>query len=99
VVEYVLLQHCNVCAVFYSLRSLCPAVDPEIHQGVLTGHRDAVWDLAIHPTTGLLLSCGADGSCRLWNHTQSSPMVQEFVAEERKLVASVLACLLLGKVN
>ena len=65
-------------------------IDPEIHQGVLTGHRDAVWDLSVHPTTGLLLSCAADGSCRLWNHTQSSPLVREFVSEQRKLIIPVL---------
>lgn len=61
-------------------------LDPDIHQGVLTAHRDAVWDLVVHPTTGRLLSCAADGTCRLWDHTQSTPMLQEFVAEQSMYV-------------
>ncbi len=57
------------------------AVDPSVHQGVLQGHSDAIWDLAIHPTTGLLLSCAADGTCRLWNHQLTSPQIKLFQAE------------------
>ena len=46
------------------------------------GHTDAVWDLALHPTTGYILSCSADGSCRLWNHRQTSAQVREFRTEK-----------------
>ena len=55
--------------------------DPEEHQGVLQGHSDAIWDLAVHHKSGLLLSCSADGSVRLWNHTLTSPQVKQFDAE------------------
>lgn len=55
--------------------------DPEIHRGVLQGHTDAIWDLAVHPKSGLLLSCAADGTCRLWNHTLTSPQLKLFQAE------------------
>lgn len=55
--------------------------DPNTHHGVLAGHKDAVWDLGVHPTTGYLLSCSADGSCRLWNHHQVNPLVREFLTE------------------
>ena len=55
--------------------------DPEIHRGVLQGHTDAIWDLAVHAKTGLLLSCAADGTCRLWNHTLTSPQIKLFQAE------------------
>ena len=74
---------------YYSLSlslSLSPSLslsnsDPEEHRGVLQGHSDAVWDLAVHPKSGLLLSCGADGSVRLWNHTLTSPQVKLFETE------------------
>ena len=50
--------------------------DPFVSQGALTGHTDAVRELAMHPSMGLLLSCSADGTCRLWNRQQqSSPEV------------------------
>lgn len=63
-----------------------PLSDPDLHQGVLTGHSDTVWGLAVHNTTGLLLSCGGDGTCRLWDHHQTSPQVQCFQTEESELV-------------
>lgn len=56
--------------------------DPEEHRGVLQGHSDAIWDMAVHPKTGLILSCSADGTVRLWNHTLTSPQVKLFEAEE-----------------
>ncbi len=55
--------------------------DSKIHQGVLFGHTDAVWDLCVHPVTGYLLSSAADGSCRLWNHHQTSAQIREFRTE------------------
>lgn len=57
-------------------------LDAEVHQGVLIGHTNAVWDLAVHSSTGFLLSCASDGSCRLWNHRQTSPQVGEFRTEQ-----------------
>ena len=65
-------------------------VDPDIHQGVLQGHTDVVWDLAVHPTTGFVLSCGADGSCRLWNHHQTSPQIREFRTEQSKYLSKLV---------
>ena len=59
----------------------CTHTDPDVHRGVLQGHSDAIWDLAVHSKLGLLLSCAADGTCRLWNHTQTSPQVKLFQAE------------------
>jgi striatin 1/3/4 len=55
--------------------------DPEEHRGVLQGHTDAIWDLAVHPKTSLILSCAADGTVRLWNHTLTSPLVKLLDAE------------------
>lgn len=50
--------------------------DPCVSQGALAGHTDAVWDLAMHPSLSLLLSCSADGTCRLWStQQQTSPEV------------------------
>ena len=56
-------------------------IDPEVHRGVLQGHTDAIWGLAVH-SNGLLLSCGADGTCRLWNHQLTSPQVKLFRPEQ-----------------
>ena len=50
--------------------------DPCVSQSALAGHTDAVWDLAMHPSLSLLLSCSADGTCRLWStQQQTSPEV------------------------
>lgn len=65
-----------------SYLTLSLLADPDIHQGVLSGHTDAVWGLVVHSSTGLVLSCAADGSCRLWDHHQTSPQIKEFRVEE-----------------
>ena len=75
------------------LSSFLPSPDPDLHQGVLIGHTDAVWELVVHSSTGLVLSAAADGTCRLWDHHQTSPQVMEFRAEESECVAVVCAIL------
>ncbi|XP_069738629.1 striatin-4, partial [Phaenicophaeus curvirostris] len=40
--------------------------DPGVQRGVLSGHSDAVWALALAAAGDLLASCSADGSVRLW---------------------------------
>ena len=57
-------------------------VDPQLNMGELKGHTDAIWDLAIHPTSGLLLSCASDGTCRLWNHQATNPHLKLYQAED-----------------
>ena len=53
--------------------------ESDIHHGILEGHTDAVWDLAVHSSSGSLLSCSADGTCRLWSRQLSE--VKCFQAE------------------
>jgi striatin 1/3/4 len=36
-------------------------------KGVLVGHTDAVWDLALVRDEGVLVSCGADGVVKVWD--------------------------------
>ena len=43
-----------------------PSADPAVLGGVLRGHEDAVWALALDAAGRRLLSCSADGSVRLW---------------------------------
>ena len=61
-----------------------PAPDPQLSMGELKGHTDAIWDLAVHPTSGLLLSCASDGTCRLWNHQLTNPQIKLYQVEESK---------------
>ena len=42
-------------------------VDAKIHQGILKGHTDAVWDLTVHRDRDLLATASSDGTCKLWN--------------------------------
>ena len=58
--------------------------------GELKGHTDAIWDLAIHPTSGVLLSCASDGTCRLWNHKATNPQLKLYQAEESQSLISAL---------
>ena len=48
----------------------------------LTGHTNAVWDLAIHHQQNHLLSCSADGTCRLWNPIVKVPIVNTYSASK-----------------
>jgi len=47
----------------------------------LVSHTDAVWDLAYQIDTDRLLSCSADGTCKLWN---PNPLVQSPLLESYK---------------
>ena len=64
--------------------------NPSVDKGSFKGHSDAVWDLAMHPRLGLLLSCSSDRTCQLWNRWQSSSEVTCIpYAEELGLPTSV----------
>ena len=43
------------------------AFDATRSKGVLIGHTDAVWDLALVRDEGVLVSCGADGAVKVWD--------------------------------
>jgi WD40 repeat protein len=34
---------------------------------VLRGHKDAIWDVALHPTISLVLTASADETIKLWD--------------------------------
>jgi len=55
--------------------------DPSVAGETLVAHTDAVWDLAVQPETDRLLSCSADGTCRLWNPELKSPLLCTYKAE------------------
>ena len=56
-------------------------VDPKIHQGILKGHTDAVWDLVVHQNRDLLATCSSDGSCKIWNWRSSDEPVLSLSAD------------------
>lgn len=41
-------------------------------RGLLVGHTDAVWDLALARDENTLISCGAEGSVKVWDVSASS---------------------------
>eukprot|EP00013_Stygamoeba_regulata_P005457 CAMPEP_0177635200 /NCGR_PEP_ID=MMETSP0447-20121125/3776_1 /TAXON_ID=0 /ORGANISM="Stygamoeba regulata, Strain BSH-02190019" /LENGTH=219 /DNA_ID=CAMNT_0019136975 /DNA_START=29 /DNA_END=688 /DNA_ORIENTATION=+ len=41
----------------------------------MTGHTDAVWGVACHPTEDLAVSCSADGTVKVWRPLEHSPLV------------------------
>lgn len=43
------------------------AFDATRSKGILIGHTDAVWDLALVRDEGVLVSCGADGAVKVWD--------------------------------
>lgn len=47
-------------------------IDTDIQRGSLDGHTDAIWGLVLNQSNGLLISCGADGQCILWDPVNSS---------------------------
>ena len=55
--------------------------DPNICGETFTAHTDAVWDLAYHIDTDHLLSCSADGTCKLWNPSSKTPLVESYTHE------------------
>lgn len=56
-------------------------VDPKIHQGILKGHTDAVWDLVVHRDRDLLATCSSDGTCKIWNWKASHEPVISLTAD------------------
>ncbi|KAJ2009562.1 1,2-dihydroxy-3-keto-5-methylthiopentene dioxygenase [Coemansia thaxteri] len=57
----------------------------------LSGHSDAVWDLALAPGAGLLASVAADASCRLWSteaRHSSEPERARFVRQSSAALSS-----------
>lgn len=47
---------------------------------VMTGHTDAVWDVRAHlyyPTSPLTVTCGADGTVRVWNGTSLAETMKD----------------------
>ncbi|XP_057316600.1 striatin-3-like isoform X2 [Hydractinia symbiolongicarpus] len=55
--------------------------DPNLFGETLVAHTDAVWDLAYHIDTDYLLSCSADGACKLWNPSSKSPLLESYSCE------------------
>jgi striatin 1/3/4 len=43
--------------------------NPSRSRGVLVGHTDAVWDLALTREDSILISCGAEGLVKVWSLT------------------------------
>ena len=58
--------------------------DSENLSGILVGHTDAVWDLAVQTGSLQLLSASADGTCRLWSPTLKSPLLNNYIPEQGK---------------
>ena len=56
-------------------------IDPKIHQGLLKGHTDAVWDLVVHRDRDLLATSSADGTCKIWNWRSSHDPVMSLSAD------------------
>lgn len=51
--------------------------------GILSGHTDAVWNVAVHPDTEHAISCSADGTCKLWKPSyMTTPLIATFTANE-----------------
>ena len=78
-------------------------LEPNIFGETLIAHTDAVWDLAYQIDTDQLLSCSADGTCKLWNPSVKSPLIESYTCEgtllqhsfSRKMQLSLQKCLLL----
>ena len=56
-------------------------LDPHLIGETLVAHTDAVWDLAYHIDTDHLLSCSADGTCKLWNPSLKTPLIASYSSE------------------
>jgi striatin 1/3/4 len=41
--------------------------NPSRNRGVLVGHTDAVWDIALAREDSVLVSCGAEGTVKVWS--------------------------------
>ncbi|RDD39346.1 Striatin-3 [Trichoplax sp. H2] len=73
-----------------SKRNMQPEIEPlytyrghRIEKGSLPGHTDAVWSIAVHPDSEHIISCSADGTCKLWRPgTLATPLIATFTANE-----------------
>ncbi|KAJ8046016.1 Striatin-3 [Holothuria leucospilota] len=59
--------------------------NPSVLADTLVGHTNAVWGLEYDGTKNHLLSCSADGTVRLWNPQNKSPLLNTFTAEDADL--------------
>ncbi|KAH7097545.1 WD40 repeat-like protein [Auriculariales sp. MPI-PUGE-AT-0066] len=50
--------------------------DHSRQRALLVGHTDAVWDLALVRDESLLVSCGADGTVKVWDVTAANPILR-----------------------
>lgn len=57
------------------------SLDPHLFGETLVAHTDAVWDLAYHIDTDHLLSCSADGTCKLWSPSLKTPLIASYSSE------------------
>ncbi|XP_032221713.2 striatin [Nematostella vectensis] len=55
---------------------------PNVTGALLEVHTDAVWGLAVQTNSLQLLSCSSDGTCRLWNPTLKSPLLNTFILDK-----------------
>ncbi|KAK3718788.1 hypothetical protein QZH41_014041 [Actinostola sp. cb2023] len=55
---------------------------PNVKRNLLEGHTDAVWGLAVQTNSLQLLSCSSDGTCKLWNPTLKSPLLNTFILDK-----------------
>ena len=53
-----------------------------VKRNLLEGHTDAVWGLAVQTNSLQLLSCSSDGTCKLWNPTLKSPLLNTFLLDK-----------------
>jgi striatin 1/3/4 len=59
----------------YGSYGSCEELTDKFRQ-TLKGHTDAVWDLRVLPgPDGILVSCAADNTCRLWRHDAEEPLL------------------------
>ncbi|XP_071963535.1 striatin-3-like isoform X2 [Antedon mediterranea] len=56
--------------------------DCSILKEPLIGHTNAVWDIAFDATKNHLVSASADGTVRLWNPQQKSPLLNKYIGEK-----------------
>ena len=49
---------------------------------MLHGHDDAIWGLCVHSASGLLASCSADTTVKLWDAQLTEPLVRTIHPEQ-----------------
>lgn len=68
ILNFGLMHTCTLCINLI----IIIITDPDIQRGILEGHTDAIWDLVLNQSNGLLASASADGRCILWDPVNSS---------------------------